>query len=42
MIYDGGHRLRPAEADDFGALGAMWCRNCLALDPDPGSECDDD
>lgn len=41
--YPGGHRLRPF-TDDAGVFpsGAMYCRNCLLIDPDPGSECTDD
>jgi hypothetical protein len=42
VIYDGGHKLRPY----FGVLendgtASMICRNCLNVDPEPGSECDD-
>lgn len=42
MTYPGGHKLRPIISGDFSALGSMWCRNCFAVDPEPGSECDDD
>jgi ribosomal protein L40E len=40
--YLGGHKLRPY----FGIICAsniahMICRNCCAVNPEPGSECDD-
>ena len=41
-LHPEGHRLRPVTAGDFTALGSMWCRNCLTVDPEPGSECIDD
>lgn len=50
MIYSGGHKLRPyiseeSELADFLELDPgvahMFCRNCGWVDPEPGSECDD-
>jgi len=43
MIYEGGHKLRPYfNAALGGDTAHMYCRNCLVIDPEPGSECDDD
>lgn len=41
-VYPRGHKLRPIETEDFAGLGGMWCRNCLVVNPEPGSECDDE
>ena len=38
-----GHRLRPWFSEALGeATAHMYCRNCLLIDPEPGTECEPD
>jgi hypothetical protein len=49
-IHPGGHKLRPfllseREVDLLElepGVAHMLCRNCGLLDPEPGTECDDE
>lgn len=45
-LYPGGHKLRPFLLEtelDFleldPSVAHMFCRNCQAVDPEPGGEC---